>query len=154
MGKSTHAGFNGERAATPAAGDSPSSPLNPGRQQHLANAASAGCQGAVGTVAGSQESGWSHPGTAGSRPRRRHQPQGWHRALSPPGCCCLLFQAFLDCPAQPSASSGAWHVCLHRQHGLILPCPPRASCAHRDCREQPPGAPAGIFRSSNPHKNI
>lgn len=98
MGKSTHAGFNGERAATPAAGDSPSSPLNPGRQQHLANAASAGCQGAVGTVAGSQESGWSHPGTAGSRPRRRHQPQGWHRALSPPGSCCLLFQAFLDCP--------------------------------------------------------
>lgn len=46
-----------------------------------------GSSQAVGTVAASQESCWSHSGTAASpraRPRGRHR----HRALSPPGSCC------------------------------------------------------------------
>lgn len=67
LGKSTHAGFNGERVTNPPARGQPFLPLKPRQAAALGSCCSSvGCQGAVGTVAGSQESGWSHSGPAGS----------------------------------------------------------------------------------------
>lgn len=115
LGSSIHAGFDGEKSnqRLPPRGE-PFLPLKSSQAAALGwCCSSVGCQGALGTVAGSQESCRSHSGTA-APPRAR--PRGRHR--HPPGSCCPIFQELgLSTPSHTFAGLlWSFGICLQSRH--------------------------------------
>lgn len=126
LGKSTHAGFNGERVTNPPF--TPGQSLNPGRQQHLAHAAPG--------------LGVRSSGDSGRQPGKLLEPP-WDSGITtsselttillPHSPGAGIFQPFPHLHWAPLE----FGKCISRGRILILAVA-SASCAHRkcSCREQ------------------